>query len=254
MDLDYGKLTQKFQKAPFHACQSLGKIGSYDLLLLTPRKIIDGPNILVAAAFHGDEPASPYGILEYLKTKEIKANVSFLPLVNPTGWVKNTRENAQGEDVNRGFCLCKTNCPHTPTSEGRLLLQNKALLIDLSKNGFLTLHEDWELDRFYFYLFEGKPSDLGQVIHKVLSIYARPKEDGIWEGESIKGGMILGERDYGDKGLSFENFLHQTYGIPAICSEVPGRLEFHDRIQIHRDLCGEFARWAQSHHNSRNVY
>jgi len=50
------------------------------------------PSILIAGSFHGEEPAGAWGILKFLhdinKNDINKINLSFLPLVNPTG-VKN---------------------------------------------------------------------------------------------------------------------------------------------------------------------
>lgn len=88
---------------------TLGMIGEYPLLLLIPQKPkARKKHILVAAGFHGEEIAGPWGIIKFLEEADGRllesVNLSLLPLVNPTGFVRNQRMNQWDENPNRGFC------------------------------------------------------------------------------------------------------------------------------------------------------
>src|SRR6185503_2993050 len=88
--------------------ETLGAVGGQDIVLLKPRDAdASKPSILAAGGFHGEEPAGPWGIVEFLETAAeatLKSvNYSFLPLVNPTGFIKAQRLNIYGENPNRGF-------------------------------------------------------------------------------------------------------------------------------------------------------
>ena len=88
--------------------ESLGEVGGYSIPLVTARRPVRGPRLLVAAGFHGEEPGGPWGVIRFLDRVSAKflsqVNLSFLPLVNPTGFCRGRRENDWGEDPNRGFC------------------------------------------------------------------------------------------------------------------------------------------------------
>ncbi len=103
-----------------------------------------GPHIYLSAGIHGDEPAGPLAILHLLRGGyfQKQARWSVCPSLNPTGLATGTRENANGEDLNRDYWARRTAevqaharwCESLPTP-------------DL----FISLHEDWESSGFYFY-------------------------------------------------------------------------------------------------------
>lgn len=68
-------------------------------LIGTPAK----NNVLIVGVFHGDEPQGKYLIDKYLKEKNIKEGILFVPCLNPDGMKKNTRVNANEVDLNRNF-------------------------------------------------------------------------------------------------------------------------------------------------------
>ncbi|MDH8206000.1 amidohydrolase family protein [Klebsiella pneumoniae] len=115
----------------------------------------DVPHILIAAGFHGEEPAGCWGMLDFLRegSPELFDNVavSFLPLVNLSGLSAGCRLNSTGQNPNRGF----TNGAEVePSVEGKVLLNYEALLKNAARHGVLCCHEDILRQQAYLYTFE----------------------------------------------------------------------------------------------------
>ncbi len=216
--------------------EALGLLGDDPLVLVTPAVIGKGPSLLFAGCFHGDEPAGFLGILHFLEFAPREffdhANVSFLPLVNPTGFRNNRRTNAWGEDPNRGFWHTESN--HVKASrEGRILIEHLDLLTLLARDGFVSLHEDVELTQFYLYTFEDSdaPGSFSRLLRDEQAKYFEPVPDGEVEGSLIRDGIIYRECDG-----SFEDRLFHE-GVPrAACTEMPGKCELGLRVRANANI------------------
>lgn len=246
--------------------ESLGKVGGHDIFLLSPETVDPTlPTILTAGGFHGEEPAGPWGILEYLETasdNDLKRiNHSFLPLVNPTGFEKGRRLNMYGEDPNRGFVPenCRLGEINTgnnegyPSAEGKILLQHLPRLIQLAKDGLVSQHEDEELSLAYIYINEkDKCGDGYSAFTKALRNQLKNHFNLLPDGGAetmielkIKGGVW-----WGDVGSSFEDLLFLN-GVPRIATtETPGLQPAKDRVTCNRALTRAFARYAASRKTS----
>ena len=221
----------------------LGSINGLPLFFLFPVENIDAPCVLVAAGFHGDEIAGCYGILRFLETtyqKLVKKiNISFLPVVNPYGFSKRTRSNASGQDVNRGFCHAKIR-ESSVSAEGKILINCLPSLLNSSKDGFLSLHEDTEEERFYLYTFEESesPGIFSQTIKSAMLPHFEPYPNGKIEESVIKDGIIFNHHDG-----SFEDFLFQE-GVPyTVCTETPGLSSFDRRVSANTAITEAFAKF-----------
>lgn len=224
--------------------ENLGDIGGYPLLFLTPSKLNDGPKVLIAAGFHGDEPAGCWGIIHFLENAPTilgnTLNVSFLPLVNPTGFRLNKRTNTWDEDPNRGFYHTDSTAIKL-SREGHILLSHFSKLKSLGKHGFLSLHEDVDLQQFYLYTFEATnaPTAFSEILRdeerKFFSVYP----DGTLEGGILRDGIIFRQCDG-----SFEDLMfHQ--GIPrTACTETPGKIDINVRIAANSSLISAFVEFA----------
>ena len=199
-----------------------------NLLLVRHKNPIKGPNILIAAGFHGDEPAPTWAILEFIEKEQIaKVNISFLPLVNTTGFLKRTHLNDLGENPNRGFC----HSGH-PSREGVTLFENISLIKELAKDGFLSLHEDSDMEEFYLYSYEN--SGLTSAIYDTCRRFFKPYTKGVIEGANINNGIAKSHHDG-----SFEDFLSHE-GVRAICTETPGRSRLDIRIKANIEIIKTF--------------
>ena len=225
--------------------RELGMVGGEPILLLSQKKLLNKPNVLIAAGFHGDEPAGSWGILHFLKTfpKDlITINFSFLPLVNPTGFRNAMRTNNWGEDPNRGFYHTISGKPE-PSREGLILLNHLSLLKYLAKDIFVSLHEDWELSQFYIYTFEDTdtPGIFSDILRSAEAKFFEPYPDGPLEGGKVKDGIIFKLCDG-----AFEDLLFHE-GVPrTACTESPGNLDINKRIEANSCIIDNISRFAIS--------
>ena len=80
-----------------------------------PRFDFKGPNssdpirIGIFGAIHGDEPAGPFALAEFLRRLVAQPDLAenfqlqIYPVCNPTGFEDNTRKSRRGRDLNREF-------------------------------------------------------------------------------------------------------------------------------------------------------
>lgn len=216
--------------------ENLGKVEDDSILLLLPERVVKGPKLLVAAGFHGDEPAGCWGILQFLEENYLRFsrnfNISFLPLVNPSGFRHGSRINEWQENPNGNFCHTTSGKPE-PSREGRILLDHLDQLKFLATDGFVSLHEDFEQNRFYLYTFEQteNPGKFSQALYAELRRFFEPVPDGIVEGVKVVDGIVFHNCDG-----SFEDFLFHE-GIPrTACTETPGLLDIKKRIEANSSI------------------
>ena len=102
------------------------------------------PRVYLSAGIHGDEPAGPAAIVALLDQDLLGAGCDWtlLPLLNPEGLARQTRENADGLDLNRDYL--RLSSPEV-RAHRRWLATSGAF--DLA----VCLHEDWESRGFYLY-------------------------------------------------------------------------------------------------------
>lgn len=112
--------------------------------LLAWERRAGGPRVYLSSGIHGDEPAGPLAMLRLMEEGFFAAGVDWAlcPALNPTGLAAGSRENSAGIDLNRDYWLRSTEevAAHAAWLEaGRV------------PGLFLSLHEDWEANGFYFY-------------------------------------------------------------------------------------------------------
>lgn len=120
-----------------------------------PRYLFLGPaggaeplRVGIFAGLHGDEPASSFALLRFIRLLEDNPQVAhgyclFLyPVCNPTGFEDNTRHNRNGKDLNRAFWR------NSRQPEIRLL---ESELLAHAFNGIISLHTDDSSQGVYGY-------------------------------------------------------------------------------------------------------
>lgn len=209
----------------------LGNVFGYNLYLLES-PIVGNNGILFAAGFHGEEPAGVLGVLAFLE--EMNRNslseevpISFLPLVNPSGFVDGCRYNLKGESPNSGFI----HGDDEPSVEGVILLKNLELLKSLSGWAFVSLHEDADSEKSYAYTFEDKIGTFSTNILRTLECHFGLVDDSYLTDLPLKNGLIHNFCDG-----SFEDLMFHS-GIPrTACTKTPGRLPLDRRVAANSDL------------------
>jgi murein peptide amidase A len=124
--------------------ERFGEVADYPLFALTQRTVGPRPRIYLSAGIHGDEPAGPLTLLSLLESGVFDSRaVWFLcPMLNPVGFARRTRENAEGVDLNRDYKSLKS-----------AEIQAHARWLKRQPNFDLVLcvHEDWESKGYYLY-------------------------------------------------------------------------------------------------------
>jgi len=229
----------------------LGKVRGLPIILLKPRVMDpDLPNLMVIAGTHGNEPSGPNVCLEILQDPPKGANLSFIPLVNPVGREKMTREDVAGKDPNRGWRDGKNK--GVPTPEGKIIKRNRKLLKELAKDGVLSFHEDGEADGFYIYDSENvnEPGPLARRLRSVGRRFFPVASPGVDDfGDEREDGFILNPDDD-----AFEDWMHFDVGVtPVLLVELPSKRPWDLRIKSGEALVRAFADFHQQNIRAQKI-
>jgi murein peptide amidase A len=160
--------------------------GDFDLFALH-RNNRDGANrrrLYISTGIHGDEPAGPLAALKLLQENRWPANFELwlCPCLNPAGFTLNTRENAKGIDLNRGYLN-----PVAAEINAHIAWLERQPEFDLT----MMLHEDWESQGFYLYEQnpDGRPSFAEKMIEAVEKVCPIDRSEVI-EGRPASGGIL----------------------------------------------------------------
>ena len=228
---DYGDIVRRLralEKGPF----ALEQIAlRHDLPLFCLRRAGAAGHILLSAGTHGDEPAGPLAVLDFLERRPADLpsglDLTVFPCLNPHGYIHDTRENGDGVDINRSF-------EDDSTPEAVLL---KKLLSDQRFDLFIEFHEDWEFPGYY--LFECvRGSSLGsRIVSRVeaagMPIYDKPSIDDVpvHHGVATATDELLATHEIGYKPLPLWLFRGHTDHV--ITSETPSQRNLNERVAAH---------------------
>src|SRR5438552_2845929 len=83
----------------------LARCGEMHLLALRRNPLQSRKRLYLSTGIHGDEPAGPIAVLRLLEENNWPEEVGIwlCPCLNPTGFLQNRRENADGIDLNREY-------------------------------------------------------------------------------------------------------------------------------------------------------
>lgn len=137
----------------------------------------EGKVVYVSAGMHGDEPAGMMALLEMMREGMFMEGVHWLicPVINPGGVARATRDNLDGMDLNRDYLKkeSKEVAAHVAWLE-------RVPVPDL----FVSFHEDWETEGFYFYEINLGEDDVGRAefllgaVGEFFSAESGPEIDG----------------------------------------------------------------------------
>ena len=181
--------------------------------------------VLLTAGVHGDEPGGVEAALRLLESDcdEITRDFDFsvVPCVNPTGYVRDTRETSTGVDINRAF-------EKDDVREAQIL---KQLLTRLDVACLVDFHEDWEATGFYMY--EGKRDDewIGaQVVRAVETV--DPVDPDAEGDELISKGLYKVTEAWGTMGLA--PHVLKFHAPHVMIFETPTSWTIDQRARAHR--------------------
>lgn len=139
--------------------------------------------ILIIGVVHGDEPQGKFLIENYLQNcnSETKNRLLFIPCLNPDGLVLNTRQNANGIDINRNFPTKNwgVNVSENPEYFGGENSSSEIetkfvieILEEFSPNVVLTLHAPYKVVNY-----DGPAQEIAERISEIIN-YPVQKEIG----------------------------------------------------------------------------
>lgn len=213
----------------------LGEVDGHPIhhLVLNPK---GGRTVCFVAGIHGDEIGGPYGVLAFMKQgMRIPENVrvEIVPLANPTGFIKRSRENNEGIDINRKFY------------EEDLIEECKYVWRVVNKpemECLHTLHEDLDLKTFYLYYTHHTSLAKGlrdEVAKKYFTIFGseerkpKPGEDHELYSDKVYEGLIPLPHT---KRNTVEDRILEQCGVPYITTETPGKATLRSRALCNRDI------------------
>lgn len=217
------------------AVREVACIGAPRTLLCADLGDLHAPVVALAAGVHGDEPAAPWALLSLAEDGALDERYAYhlWPCTNPSGFDNGTRENADGEDVNRSF----GRGGQTPEARA-IVTANRDRKFALS----LDMHEDRDAEGFYCY--EYGAGDVGRSVVQAVAAAGYPIQDlsrcdlgGPLEEVMLDDGVVrpsaaLEIQAIG--GLSYTLSLVRHATRRALTVETPVRLSWEDRIAIHR--------------------
>lgn len=184
----FAERIQTAARAAGFRVEPYGEIAGVPLFALTKRTRGPRRRVYLSAGIHGDEPAPPLALLELIThgVLDDRAVWFVCPLLNPVGFLRRTRENAEGIDLNRDYKALRS-----------LEIQAHARWLQRQPNFDLTLcvHEDWESQGYYLYELNptGRPSLAPAMLEAVRHVcplepatmidgrdVAEPRSSGPW--------------------------------------------------------------------------
>ncbi len=200
------------------------------------------PVITISAGVHGDEPAAPWALLSLVRDRLLDRAFGYRiwACTNPSGYVRGTRENAEGIDINRSF------------GRGGVSPEARAIVTANRDRSFalaIDLHEDFEATGFYLYepVVDGA-APLGAAIVRAMDDAGFPVQQLDDEFElgyppearhlrALERGRVLpdpnAERAFFE-GTPYSLYMLRRAAKRALTIESPRTLPWNDRIAIHR--------------------
>lgn len=141
---DFARRFAAAAQAKGFRAEPLAEVAGVRLAAYTRRSPGVRPRIYLSAGIHGDEPAPPGALLHMLESGLFDARATWFlcPLLNPVGYLRGTREDAAGIDLNRDYLA-----PRSIEIQAHVRWLRLQPRFDLA----ICLHEDWETQGFYLY-------------------------------------------------------------------------------------------------------
>lgn len=229
---------ERIAESPSVELERIGEFESgsrtYPMFLMRMGRPSPGKHsVMIDAGIHGDEPAGVEAALSFMEANSgnetllSRCHFVIFPCNNPTGWELDTRENADGIDLNREFNARK------PAPEAAIIsqaLQGKCF--DL----LFEMHEDIDAPGLYLYeISEDTSSYVGERIIAAAEAAGCPINRGeCIEGLGAKNGLIRRKTiRFRKTRLPLAIFAYRTCGGHVITMEPPvSQLSFEDRVRI----------------------
>ncbi len=212
---------------------SIGELGEACGLPILAAKVgdrtADRLTVLMTGGVHGDEPAGVECILRFLEgSVEAYLDRFFfcvIPCVNPSGYVQGTRENADGQDINRAMS-------DDDVVESVLL---RRFIAGRHFHLFFDHHEDYEATGFYIYEAQRQDRLLGtQMVDAIKSIGPVDGDENTDEGLDlpISEGLYAINPEWKDQGWSAHAYYEHAEHV-VLCETPSTAWPLDQRVDAH---------------------
>jgi hypothetical protein len=230
---DVAELLRRWRRAIVEAgwqSQELARTDEYSVLAVHTAARND-PGLYISAGIHGDEPAAPWGLLEWFEEcgrRLANRSIVILPCLNPGGLALNTRANENGQDLNRQF----HNRAHPLIAAWHRFLGARVF------NLAVCLHEDYDGLGIYAYeLYRGRQGPLAtHLLAKVERIIPRDPRAAI-DGRRANNGVIKRSKIPPHlPGYPEAIALHLNHAKRNITFETPSEFSIFARVRAHHSF------------------
>ena len=192
----------------------------------------DKPNVAILSGLHGNEPGGPYGVIDFLKNYDSfdVCNLFIMPIMNPHGFNRHIRRDANQSDLNRQWDENNT----------KLIKTLKKLFKKQKFDFVLSLHEDDSADGFYIYGGRLIGIDSLKWIAEILATHIKPISDGEIYGDPVYGGVVEANDEKKPKHFKSLEFFFDKINVPNLTLELPGDLKLEKRIETYSEFLRKF--------------
>lgn len=229
--IDPPALVAKFEELAalrgFHI-ERFGEIAGCPLTALTKPATEPAPHIYLSAGIHGDEPAPPLALFRMFERGffDLRARWFLCPMLNPAGFLRSTRENAHGIDLNRDYRLARS---------AEIVAHIRWLQSQPTFDLALCLHEDWEAKGTY--LYELNPRNHPSLAEAIIVSIGKSHPIDLSElidGRPASGGIIRPDHDPTKREAWPEAIYLRAHHTPlGYTIETPSGFPLEDRVNAH---------------------
>lgn len=182
----------------------------------------------LSTGIHGDEPSGPLALRRLIEENDWPRWIDFwvVPCLNPGGYRLNTREDANGIDLNREY-----RNPRAAAVRAHIGWLERQPRFDLT----VVLHEDWEANGFYIYELnpENRPSLAEPVIEAMRGVCPIETASQV-DGWDCRAGIIRPAEPPEKREQWAEALYLITHKSPQSCTlETPSDFPLPFRVHAH---------------------
>ena len=223
---DIARRVESLARRPDTDVDIIGSVEGLPVHRVIRRPATTRRRLLLTGGLHGDEPAGIESVFHILESIEAPPGLELVaaPCLNPTGYVRDTRENYRGVDINRSF-------EADEEEEVRII---KGFLDGQRFDCLVDFHEDWEATGFYMYeTCKNGAAEIGAaIIERVEAVMAiDPDGEESDDSDPVSRGVLCVQESWGLQGMI--TYVAAYHTPHAVMFETPSAAPLETRVAAH---------------------